>query len=360
MVDMKFERFKLIKILTVLSFFISNGLIYKQYLPENYWLCIPYFDLELPYSLSILTLLILAGSLVLTLIYQEALLITVSVFIFHCLFINICFLLTFNIYYLVILMILYKNTAADVHFRQSALILFMTSVYFWSGLSKFNPGFREESFPNLINTIVSIKDLNFLLFLGYFAALFELIAAIGLMISKFKKVACQLLIFMHIFILIVLGPIGLNYGYAVWVWNILAIILLNQVSSFEKSNVINGLLKSSFSKKLGMATIVLVLPLMSIFKFAPALFKWPLHSGNTGYDYQCLDEPFDKELINGVHYYKENVLFIYSKFYYNTTHSTVPNDYIIREKLHNRLIKRFESLDDKFSTTIMIKDSRCE
>jgi hypothetical protein len=112
-----------------------------------------------------------------------------------------------------------------------AIVLITVSTYLFSGIQKINPDF--------INTIWSLPVLKNFFQLpdhiihnrivqlsGYIIPLIEITGAIGLLFRKTMKWTALLLIGMHIFVLIFLGPLGLNYNVIVWPWNFQLIILL--------------------------------------------------------------------------------------------------------------------------------------
>ncbi|MEI9933421.1 MAG: hypothetical protein WDM71_00885 [Ferruginibacter sp.] len=62
--------------------------------------------------------------------------------------------------------------------------------------------------------------------MGYILGLLEMILSIGLLLKYTQKTAAILLIIMHIVLLIMIGPYGINYNSIVWGWNIMMIVYL--------------------------------------------------------------------------------------------------------------------------------------
>lgn len=107
--------------------------------------------------------------------------------------------------------------------------IILAGVYFWSGLQKLNHAYLFDLFPWLVSPLTNfIPLLNHipLSILAISSAVFEVIAAICLLIPRTRKYAVWLLISMHIFILLMIGPLGLNFNEIVWPWNISFILLL--------------------------------------------------------------------------------------------------------------------------------------
>lgn len=110
--------------------------------------------------------------------------------------------------------------------------LILASTYFYSGLGKLNGGFLHSIWVQIIlksflKVPSNITANHYLYNAGYLLGLFELVAGIGLIFSKTKKAAAIALILMHLFILLLLGPLGgLNYNIIVWPWNMVMIAYL--------------------------------------------------------------------------------------------------------------------------------------
>jgi hypothetical protein len=128
------------------------------------------------------------------------------------------------------------TTLFFVSFRKSEtfkllLLLLLSFTYIYSGLHKFNTGFLESNWGNLIlKNIFGIEMLwkqnDLLYYGGYLIPFFETVFGLLLLFLKNKKNPIILLIFMHIGILLMLGPLGVNYNEVVWPWNILMPIFL--------------------------------------------------------------------------------------------------------------------------------------
>jgi hypothetical protein len=103
--------------------------------------------------------------------------------------------------------------------------LILISTYFYSGFGKLNPGFLNNVWGYMILKLflkipVSIASQYWVHYSGYLLALFELCAGLGLLFTRTQKAAAITLITMHLLLLVLLGPFGLNYNKVVWPWNI--------------------------------------------------------------------------------------------------------------------------------------------
>jgi hypothetical protein len=125
----------------------------------------------------------------------------------------------------------------------------LVSTYCYSGLSKLNGSFLQTVWSPIIlksffRVSLSTSREHYLYYSGCFLSLFELIAGVSLLFSKTQKVAAKALILMHLFILLLLGPLGLNYNIIVWPWNIAMIMYL--YITFLKRDAGTFILKSVF------------------------------------------------------------------------------------------------------------------
>jgi hypothetical protein len=165
--------------------------------------------------------------------------------------------------------------------------IIVIAIYFFSGFYKLTPSFISTIWNYyILHTWFGIKNaLPFILKLGYVLPLIEMTAAIGLCINKTRKISTVILITMHVFILILLGPLGLNISALVWPWNLLMIILLYQLF-FKRETVF-------FSNKSRKAfTWIIygwwcVLPWLHLFGYWDKSLSMVLFSGQVEQMYIC-------------------------------------------------------------------------
>ncbi len=118
------------------------------------------------------------------------------------------------------------------HRRILLLIAFVTvSTYIYSGSGKFNQGFLVVFWDNLflkgfLHLSKQTVQNPYLHYSGYLVALAEFIFGAGLLFRKTQKLFAWALILMHVIILLMAGPAGLNYNESVWPWNVLMMVHL--------------------------------------------------------------------------------------------------------------------------------------
>lgn len=116
-------------------------------------------------------------------------------------------------------------------FIPAAVIFILAATYFYSGLNKLNEGFIQAMWTKAIlrsffKLPPAIAGMRWLYYSGYLAGFIELVAGLGLLFPGTQKKAAAVLILMHLFILILLGPLGLRYNKIVWPWNVAMILYL--------------------------------------------------------------------------------------------------------------------------------------
>ncbi|MEO8112267.1 MAG: hypothetical protein ABI594_19625 [Ginsengibacter sp.] len=132
--------------------------------------------------------------------------------------------------YIFIVLALLINRRNERNALNTIAFIFI-SIYFFSGLGKMNAAFsgflqRELIFLEIVKAKNSYSYNLLLYHLGYLLGLLEIFLGIGLAFMRTNKPAAILLICMHLGILALLGPFGINYNVIIWPWNIAIILYL--------------------------------------------------------------------------------------------------------------------------------------
>lgn len=104
--------------------------------------------------------------------------------------------------------------------RLSSLLLLLSMSYFWSGAQKVNFFFGEEMFPWLAAFSGQESFFRAHPQAGYVVGILEAAAGLSLLFRPTRKVGAVVLLLMHAFILISLGPLGHDWNPVVWPWNL--------------------------------------------------------------------------------------------------------------------------------------------
>lgn len=167
------------------------------------------------------------------------------------------------------------------NYRQNLLFL-LCLTYACSGLHKLNLIFINTIWsPSILVDFLGLpSDLAFskpLKAIGLFSGAIELVLGLALL-TKYRKLACQILILMHLFILLYLGPLGINFNQVVWVWNILMIYYLFSLSvskafSISKSKVFYVV----------VAILLLINPVLYLFNQTHPYLSFSFYGGKRHY-----------------------------------------------------------------------------
>lgn len=187
-------------------------------------------------------------------------------------------------FYLFLLLAATLSRTAQQHTKHWKWII--SGLYFYSGFYKIDQGFVYGSFQNLflIKFLGITKVPAWFLTLGYLPGALEMMAGMGLLFKRTAKASAWFLISMHILILLVLGPLGVNQNNVVWPWNVFMLYMLWVIA--EKP--IHTSIIPAF--RLQDAMIILawwILPLFHLFGYWDAYVSGALYGGKTGQLYIC-------------------------------------------------------------------------
>lgn len=124
-------------------------------------------------------------------------------------------------------------TKEDIEWGLMPVYVLLGFTYLYSGLQKFNHEFIGWVFGWMLEPVMGwfgIPPAEFsrplLTTLAIIAAVTETVAGLLLFFRRTRRPAAIVLIAMHLFILLVLGPLGRVTNHAVWPWNIAMIATL--------------------------------------------------------------------------------------------------------------------------------------
>ena len=98
--------------------------------------------------------------------------------------------------------------------------LIVACTYVYSGLQKMNLNFVENDFPWIVQPITSVipSAAGFLHGFGMVVPFVQVGFGIGLLTRRYRRVSLILAVAMHLFILAMFGPAGLDWNNIVWPW----------------------------------------------------------------------------------------------------------------------------------------------
>jgi uncharacterized membrane protein YphA (DoxX/SURF4 family) len=175
-------------------------------------------------------------------------------------------------------------TARETGGALDACRLFMAWTYFYSGLQKLGYGFvivlagmLEPVFQRLhLNT--AWLTLRLLVPAALLLGLVECASGVMLVFERTRPVAVVSTILMHVSLLLWLGPLGLNWNYAIWPWNLamiaLLLLLFRRGSPWDFKTLAR---RHPYAQAVGV--VFGVLPLLTLLGWADSDLGFSLYSG---------------------------------------------------------------------------------
>lgn len=186
--------------------------------------------------------------------------------------------------------------------HRSAVIIcqaILIGIYLWSGIHKLNYSYLHETFEWMTGPAFEIfpflESLS-LPALATLSAITEIGAALSLAFQSTRKYGAGILIAMHILILLMIGPLGLNHNSIIWPWNICFILLL--VVLFIKPNIKVSVAQQYMPRSFYHSIVIilfLVIPLLNFFNLWDHFLSASLYSGKKPYAKVHITGPVKKQ-----------------------------------------------------------------
>jgi uncharacterized membrane protein YphA (DoxX/SURF4 family) len=185
---------------------------------------------------------------------------------------------------LLLVIALYSGNGVDGERRALGVArLIVACTYIYSGLQKINLNFMENDFPWIVEPITSNfpSAIGLLHGFGIVVPFLQLAFGIGLLTRRYRRISLILAVAMHVFILAMFGPAGLNWNNIVWPWTaamaIFDIILFSGPQEFSWREIV-----SNRRDTCCLAAVVLfaILPGLSFFNLWDSYLSSALYSGN--------------------------------------------------------------------------------
>lgn len=192
----------------------------------------------------------------------------------------------FQYSFLLVAMALYSWNSADTGGQKRSLNvarLIVAATYVFSGLQKINLNFIENDFPWLVQPITGAfpSTAHFLHRFGMVAPFLQVAFGVGLLTRRFRSVSLIMAVAMHLFILAMFGPAGLNWNDIVWPWTaamaVFDILLFSGAHDFSWREI------ASNWRHPGYAAAILLFAILPAFSFVnlwDSYLSSALYSGN--------------------------------------------------------------------------------
>ena len=160
------------------------------------------------------------------------------------------------------------------------IALLLIATYVISGLHKINGGFLFLVWESMILFNFLKYDLNqrslFVHYAGIIIPIIEISIGLGLLLFKNKKLFIFSAITMHLFVIYMLSPLGINYNHVVIPWNFLLIIFIIILFNDEEYSLrFNEFYKFDFI----FVLLVCILPLLNFIEYYDDALSFNLYSG---------------------------------------------------------------------------------
>jgi uncharacterized membrane protein YphA (DoxX/SURF4 family) len=177
----------------------------------------------------------------------------------------------------------------DSSILYTALLIIASGIYIFSGLHKLNTGFVTDIAPRLWFHSLPFNYNNTL---GYGFAFLEIIAGLFLLIPLTRKIACLLLLAMHLIITWKLGPWKMDWNLIIVPWNLMMVVTL--IYLFRKSTLSTFRIGSAQTIMAVLGVFFWLLPGFSQVIWIPENLSMMLYSGKSKSGYIVINKPVDR------------------------------------------------------------------
>jgi hypothetical protein len=177
------------------------------------------------------------------------------------------------------------NTQDDAARRHALNLarLIIAATYVFSGLQKVNGNFFDNEFPWIVQPITDVAPFlkSPLYFFGMAVPFIQVGFGIGLLTRRYRRAALVLAVSMHVFILAMFGPFGLDWNNIVWPWTaamaVFDIILFGSKEDFRLREI---LIPAGKAYPVLVLVLFTIAPLLSFLNLWDSYLSAALYSGN--------------------------------------------------------------------------------
>jgi predicted DCC family thiol-disulfide oxidoreductase YuxK len=161
--------------------------------------------------------------------------------------------------------------------------LVVASTYVLSGLQKLNLNFIQNDFPWIAQPITHMFPLatGMAHLVGAAVPFVQVAFGVGLLTRRFRRVSLIAAVSMHVFILVMFGPLGLDWNEIVWPWTaamaVFDILLFTDATELSAREILTG---KDFPYYAVALALFAVLPFLSFFNLWDSYLSSALYSGN--------------------------------------------------------------------------------
>lgn len=203
------------------------------------------------------------------------------------------------------------------------LFIFLIAVtYIFSGIHKFSGSFLYSFWDQivlyrLLHLPYNVITDPYIHYSGLLLSIIEILIGVGFIFFRNKWFFGLLAIILHLMIILIFGPTGINYNTIILPWNIAMIVMIGVV--FYKKEHLNFTF-DFFKNKLNAIIFLLVglLPILNFFDKWDSYLSFNLYSGNTKTLVICSDDAHEYPELKQYQSKTKNSNFCNNTFLINT------------------------------------------
>ena len=243
-------------------------------------------------------------------------------------------------------------TNADKNLYRHCIVIFLSAIYFWSGVHKWNVHFFGETYQWLMNLMPLTRGLMPEKWFSILLPALESIPALMLLWTRSRKQGVILLLIMHIYIIYFMTII--EWGRGIIIWNLLMISLLMHIYNFQERSM-KLWQNAKLPLRLFLAFITIIFPLLFCFDKVTSEIAYSMYCGRymtasiafTSHDKSKLDKKYYPYLVEYQNFHVMDM----DNFGFNTYESELCRTEFALEKM-------FRKLSEPYSDSCMMVITR--
>lgn len=165
------------------------------------------------------------------------------------------------------------------------LQLLMAGIYFWAGVHKLNPYFRNGFPLEMVHYLANLFNISNnaiiykLTYLGFLIPIIEIGVGLGLLIKKYRFYALITATLTHLVIIVFQAPHGFEYFGIVYPWNVAMLLIIWLLFYGDDKAISLKDIKKSFLLKV-IVLLVWLFPILNVFGLWHNYTSFKLYTGN--------------------------------------------------------------------------------
>jgi hypothetical protein len=213
------------------------------------------------------------------------------------------------LYFLMLLPYLIEsNNSANRKLIMICLQWIIVGVYIWSGVHKWNSGFLDVTFAQMVKASGISVDFHTWKKAGYIIPFLEVSIGLALLTPKFRKVGVCIAIVTHIVILFYLSPVVLEHNSVVYPWNIAMIVFVCLLFWNNTENLVMKFQEFRANVLLLIPVVLIWLfPLLNFFGYWDHYLSFSLYSNKPSKFYIAIEKGEIHKIDNRFENYFANI-----------------------------------------------------